>query len=500
MTRPRSPSRRWLASAALLAVVSLSHAARAETLSAEEAVGRAATQNPTLRAALLDLTAAHHAVEAEKGARQPTFAASVTGERAEGIASTGQAATRTESLSVSSSAAVRYTTDIGTSLEAGVAGSSSWRSAGSSAGVTGPTYTGQAYVTARQPLLRGAGTDVVLAPYAQAQASAVAADKQRDVVASQTALDVLRAYWELWYAEQAVAVQESALVAAQQQVADAKARAETLGTGTRVDVLQFSTSAASIADALSQARANRAARALELGRVLGMDPSLSASLRATGAPPPGGEIPSDEAITRAVTERSNELAAARADLDATRSRVAAAEDADQVRLDAFATVSAGTLWANDSLPGLTLPGGRPAFSVLGGLELELPLGGGRQSADAARARAQLSASQARYQARVDALKAEASSLRVSLKASLEQVELASETARMAGELAQAERQRMLLGTTTSADVVKAEQTAREAELRKLRAAVTQTTSRLELEHATGALLDRFAPAFGGRSS
>jgi outer membrane protein TolC len=482
----------------------MSRGARAETLSAEEAVSRAAAQSPTLRAALLDLASAEHAVEAERGARQPTLAASVAGEHAENLGSAGATATtaRTASQSVSSSVALRYTTDIGTSLEAGASGAATWRSGGSSSAASplGPSYAGQAYVTARQPLLRGAGKDAVLAPYAQAQASAVAADKQRDVVASQTALDVLRAYWELWYADQAVAVQEAALAAAQQQVADAKARAETLGTGTRIDVLQFSTSAASIADALSQARASRSARAIELGRVLGMEPSLSASLEATGAPPPAADVPAEEAVARAVSERSSELAAARAEIDATRSRVAVADDADQPRLDLFTTASVGTLWADDNLPGLTLPGGRPAFSVIGGIELELPLGGGRYSADAARARSQLAAAQERYQARLDAIKAEASSLRVSLKAAGEQVALASETARMASELADAERQRMRIGTTTPSEVVRAEQTASEAELRRLRAAVTQATARLELEHATGALLDRFASVFGGRSS
>ncbi|HTN91595.1 MAG TPA: TolC family protein, partial [Sorangium sp.] len=195
-----------------------------------------------------------------------------------------------------------------------------------------------------------------------------------------------------------------------------------------------------------------------------------------------------------------ELAALRADLDATRARVGAAEDADQVRLDVFATASVGTLWENDALAGLALPGGRPAFSVLGGLDVELPFGGGRASADAARSRTQLAAAEARYQARAEAIAAEISALRVSLEAAADQVALAAETARTAGELAEAERQRLQLGIATSSDVVQAEQTLREAELRRLRAAVTELTSRFQLEHATGALLDRFASVLSRRSS
>ncbi|WP_437585442.1 TolC family protein [Sorangium sp. So ce1000] len=505
MTFTRSVPLPWLASLALAATCSLSAAARAETLTAEEAVRRAASQNPSLRAALLEATAARQAVAAEEGARRPTLSASVTGEykesfgrvaRESGVAEGNGAGElqRSSGTSVASNAALRYTTDVGTSLEVGASARTP------ADGTPGPNYGAQAYVSARQPLLRGAGTDAVLAPYVQARASAVAAEQERELAASQTTLDVLGAYWELWYAEQAIGVQEQALAAAERLLADAKARAETLGTGTKVDVLRFSTSAASIADALSQARATRSERAITLGRALGMAPASAASLAPTGAPPSLGALPPVDALVRAASERSLELAALRADLDAQRARVSAAEDADQVRLDLFATASMDGQWVRDGLPGISLPGGRPAFGVLGGIEVELPLGGGRASADAARARTQLAAAEARYQARAEAIAAEVSSLRASLEAAADQVALAAETARMAGELAEAERQRLSLGTATSADVVQAEQTRREAELRRLRAAVTELTSRLQLDHETGALLLRFASVLPRRSS
>ncbi|WP_234022587.1 TolC family protein [Sorangium cellulosum] len=503
MTLTRSVPMPWLAALALAAACSLSSAARAETLSAEQAVGRAASQNPTLRAALLEAAAARQAVAAEQGARKPVLSASVTGRYAETLGGTDADATRTVDKSVASSVALQYTTDVGTALEVGASTGTSWRTiAGGpiASGTFGPNYDAEAHVSARQPLLRGAGTDAQLAPVVAAQASAVAAERDRDLAASQTALDVLGAYWELWYAEQAIAVQEQALAAAQRQLADARARAEVVGTGTRVDVLQFSTTAASIADALSQARASRAAKAIELGRALGMSPEQAASLAPTGEPPSLGAVPTAAALTRAMSERSQELAALRADLEAQRARLRAAEDADQVRLDLFATASVGTLWVNEPATGLSLQGGRPAFGVLGGIDLELPFGGGRASAEAARARTQLAAAEARYQARADAIAAQMSSLRVSLVAAADQVALAVEAARMAGELAEAERQRLKLGIATSSDVVQAEQTLREAELRRLRAVVTALTSRFELDHAAGALLERFASVLSRRSS
>ncbi len=488
-----------------LCVASFAGVAQAEALSAEGAVSRAARENPSLRAALLDAAAAQHAARAEKGARDPNLVASVQGEHSENISrpglSGGQgidgAASRSIGNSIDANAALRYTTDIGTELELGTAAGTSWnRTTWSGASPLpenlqiGPTYTAQAYLSARQPLLRGAGRDSQLAPLRQAESAARAAESRRELDASQTALDVLSAYWELWYADRAVLVQEQALGVAQRLSSDAKLRANTLGTGSEVDVLQFSTSAASIADALSQARAARTTRAIELGRVLGLAPAQSAALEAVSDPPELGPAPAIDGLTRELRATSPELAALRSDLERAQSRAAVARDADRPRVDLFATASVGTLW--DDSADFSLSGGRPTYGVVGGVELELPLGSGRYSEDAARARAELAAAEARYQAEVDALSASVSSLGVNLDAAREQVELTTQTAATAGKLAEAERQRALLGTTTSQNVVTAEQTLREAELRRLRALVSQLSTRFELEHSTGKLLDRFA--------
>src|SRR5262245_60103674 len=182
MTRPRSRSR-WLAPLLVAAAWLQSLPASAETLTAEQAVGRAAARSPTLRAALLELAAARHAVAGEEGAREPVLVASVTGQYVETTGSgSGDVPKLNNSKSVGSSVALRYTTDVGTALEVGASTDATWRSVGGSgaggagaADPAGPTYTAGAYVSVRQPLLRGAGADSVLAPYAQAQASAVAA-------------------------------------------------------------------------------------------------------------------------------------------------------------------------------------------------------------------------------------------------------------------------------------------------------------------------------------
>src|SRR4051812_19490326 len=210
-----------------LAVATSAGVARAETLSAEQAVSRAAQNNPSLRAALLDSRAAGYAVAAERGARDPNLVASVQAEHSETIARPGlsgvangspDAASRSVQNAVSANAAVSYRTDIGTQLELGTKTGTSWNSntwTGTGALPDnlniGPTYDAQAYLSARQPLLRGAGADVELAPLHQAEAASRAAQSRQQDSASQTALDVLSAYWALWYADSAVAVQEQAL-------------------------------------------------------------------------------------------------------------------------------------------------------------------------------------------------------------------------------------------------------------------------------------------------
>jgi outer membrane protein len=485
--------------------------AQRQTLSADQAVKRAAQNNATLRAALLDAAAARHAVDAERGARDPNLVASLQVEHSETFdratdngalvsaddpVALVDGSSRTMANRLSSKLGVTYTTNIGTQLEVGTAAGVSWDkttssglSAVPSALGIGPSYSADAYLSARQPLLRGAGKDVQLAPLRQAQSSARAAEARGEQAASQTALDVLEAYWALWYADRAVEVQEQAASVARRLVSDAELRANTLGTGAEVDVLQFSTSAASIADALSRARAERTARAIDLGRLLGVAPGQASRLAAEGATPELGAAPVLDPSFADVTA-SPELAALRSEIQRAEARAAVVRDADQPRVDLFATASVGTLW--DDRSGASWSGGRPAFGVLGGVEIALPLGSGRTPGDAAAAADELAAARARYQAQALALAAQASTLSVNLSAAAEQVELTRATAGMATRLAEAERQRLLLGTTTAQNVVTAEQTSREAELRRLQALVGQASARFELEHTTGTLLDRFA--------
>src|SRR5690606_10238217 len=100
----------------------------------------------------------------------------------------------------------------------------------------------------------------------------------------------------------------------------------------------------------------------------------------------------------------------------------------------------------------------------------------------AQAREELRAAEARYEAEAEAVEAQVASLVIELEAAAQQVDLAEQTAELAGQLAEAEKQRLELGSGTPAELVRAQQSHRESELRHLRAVVNQATARYRLEH------------------
>ena len=128
-------SSRWLTSATLLATLGLTaRDAAAETLTPQQALEKAAQQNPALKASLLDIKAAKLAVAAEQNARVPVLVAATSGEYTESIGPTD----RTDSEAIRASTGVQLKTDVGTTIETGVQSDVVWRN------LTGTTPASQA--------------------------------------------------------------------------------------------------------------------------------------------------------------------------------------------------------------------------------------------------------------------------------------------------------------------------------------------------------------------
>ncbi|MBX3245631.1 MAG: TolC family protein, partial [Myxococcales bacterium] len=245
----------------------------AQTLTAEAALATALTESPELRATLLDTLAARAATRAAADARTPIFRAGVDTSFRENFSGTAVGVVRNDNRAVGGSLGLSWVSDLGTTVSLDVTSSAQWRTVNRDPSTRlsftiGPNYVGQALVTARQPLLRGGGRDAVLAAEREAEALEHSSMHQRDALASQLVRDVLVAYWELWYAERALAVDREAEGLAERQLREAEQRVE-LGTFAPTEALRFGSELARLREARRGSEATRRARALELARLLG---------------------------------------------------------------------------------------------------------------------------------------------------------------------------------------------------------------------------------------
>lgn len=479
--------------ASLLLMLSWPAEGMAQQLTAEEALALAAENNPSLEAAAQDAVAARYGREAERDAVRPTVTASVGASRNERFSATSQGPVLNEDHGGDASLGVAHTGALGTRVSAQVTSSMLWQTVNLTAGTTtavtiGPIYRGQVSLSATQPLLRGAGRDATRASFERARAIERQAGHLHDQAASELARDVLTAYWELWYAQRAVDVQQQALALATQQLDEATRRQDTLGTMARADVLRFATEQLTVQNALVTSTQQRDARALELGRLLARQTAGGQALVAITAPALDAYALDLASALAQTLANSSEWLAVEAEIQAAEEALRATADADQTRLDLIVSGSMAGIWTDDMLEGLALPGGRPAFSVGGRIELELPVGGGRASGAHAQAAAQLLAARARAHAREMAIETELATLFTELDAAHTRVGQSSAQSTLAEELAAAERERLALGTTTPVVLIEAQQQARAAILQRDRAVLDEVLVVLRLRHRTGELL------------
>lgn len=470
--------------------------ARAEVLSVQGAVARALNDNPLLLAAQQDRSAARHGVSAERGARLPSAFAVAALQRNERFNAARAGIVRNEDWLATGELGLRYLTPLGSQLELGVQTNRTVRNtlvtpADTDVVSIGPNYGAQAYLSVRQPLLRSAGPKGVLGPLRQAEATERQAEHDEQRISSQLVLDVLSAYWELWYAQRAVVVQEAAEDLASTQLRQMNQRVDDLGMASRAEALRFESELATLRETSVLARTTLRLRAIELSWLLG-DSTPSDELTASSEPPEAADLQPLAELRARLLASSPELAAMKAQVEVARIRARIADNANAPRVDLLASGTMTGLWTDDELPGLQLPSGRPALGAMLGVEFDAPLGRSRESGEAARADAQWRAARSRYEALANALVADVVSSHAEVAQSVERVRLAREAVAVAAALAEAERQRYQLGSATSLDVVLAQQNHRQSELRRLRAVVDRTVAQLRLEHQLGRLLELHA--------
>lgn len=469
----------------------------AETLRADSVLREAIEKNPSLRAAVSDLAAAQASTASESARYDPTLTVSL-----------GATHTKSPSLSPGSSSVLVGTSDVaqadatlsktlawGTQVYASV-GSTASRSStpfllGSAQGgsaplllTVGPGYLFSAKVGVTQPLLRGAGREVTLAPYYQAASRENASQRERDRQASALARDVLVAYWELWYASKAIEVDRRAHETAKAQRDDAMARMNT-GSLARADVLTFETQLSTKEETLLQTELERSTRESELARLLGRD--RVSELALSEAEPPTPNDISGELVERALLH-SPDVASKDAAVSVAEVGERTAADAYRPKLDLDAWLQAQGL-GNDDVPGaFSQLAGFGVLSAHVGLTLELPLTGTRRRSEASRARAETDTARNNLDATRKEVTSEVTTTIRKRDLARKRIELAAASAKYAEQQLTAQQALFASGSGTALQVVQAQDNVQAANKRLGRARADLVQAHLALSHLVGGLL------------
>jgi len=492
---PLGPLGPMALAAALLLGLPTSARAQGTRLNEADAIGEAMDHNPSLRASLHDYQQAHQSVLAEESLYIPTWLADAGVTHSESPRLAQDSTTISKSDSIDLGTELRHTFPWGTAFSVRFEGSRTTTTSqlvpGSDQTVTtGPGYSLLGRVAVTQPLLRGFGSDVGEASLRQAMLSRTAAERARDRAASEMLRDVLEAYWELWYVERALGIEQEAAGLAIRRRDDAK-RQVAAGSMAPVAVLPFETRAAELEQSVLASEAQGQQQSLGLGLLLGRDPTTADQLHAETTEIP--EVPprNREAVLQAAVDQSVVVAQQKAQLALARDRVTVAGEAERPRLDLEAYVQTQGLGNRNVPPALEQFGTFDALSAHVGLVFELPLMGGRRSAQRRAAEASVDANRERLYAAEQQAKAEAAAELVRLEQARRRVQLAASMAEVATQNVEAQQKRYEQGDAITLEVHEAEDELRRAQLGVTRAKVDAVQANIRIDHLTGELLRRY---------
>jgi outer membrane protein len=493
----------------LVCITCQGKAQEARSLSERDVVATAVTNNPTLHVALLRAEQSRYNLSAEQALYVPIFDANAgyTHSRTPSLLGptfdqTGMrvvpADTRISGSEVIDvGAGISKPFAYGTVLSASLSGQRSSRTSleqQAVLGASGPGYALVGRLTATQPLLRGAGTDVGLASLRQAKLSLSANQLAAQAAASGLLSQVVSAYWELWYSAEAVHINEASRELARVQQEQARQQVQS-GALAPASALPYATQLAVLEETVLAARTDVLERELSLSQLLGQPSGIGQSLSAADGP----QVPlADEPVLLSAVSDALHNSYARKQLQTQlailKDQLKIAGDPLRPRLDLDAYVQAQGLGNQRVPPAFQQFGQMDAVSAHVGLTFEMPLTDTRRSAQMQAA--QLAAHVAEKQLQENELEVRSSvaSAIVQRRAAREKLELASQTEKIAREQAAAERARFQAGGSIAITVQQAEDSYRQAQLRVQRARVDLVLADLSLAELRGQLLARYADA------
>jgi outer membrane protein len=459
-------------------------------IDARTAVQRALGSSPSYAATTLGVAQAQQDVLAEEG-RYPFIFDAGAGHTSTGSPG-GTQRTYDATLGLSRSFAT------GTSAELRVLGQRfendrDLSSTGSTLTSIGDGYAATARATVRQPLLRGAGTSVGELGLRTARQSRTLNEQAQKRAQSELVRDVLLAYWELWYADESVRIERSALDLARAQEAQAIAQQQA-GALAPADVYAFSTRVAGLEESMVTALAAREDRSRELSRLMGVSADQAPELSASDAPEPG-PLPTASEVAAALRSGSLELAELESQIKLARTRAEVAGDANRPRLDLEGYLETT---GQDEAPGgaVESAGSFDWWTVHVGATFELPLDGTRRRAERESALLAVRIAEQNFRAARDRLATDAVNTVAQARTAEQRVGLSARTVQIAEKAHEAARGRFELGGGIAIQVQQAEEDLRRARLSHARTRVELVQSEIVVRHLAGTLAGEFVRAPG----
>lgn len=463
-------------------------------LSAQDAVRLAAQHSPTLRSALIEVERAAVLVRGEDKRYTPLFTSQLDYVHSTNPSLHTSGVSSGTNDAVNAQVAINqqfaWGTLVAAELTLGRTSSKYVSPQFPDPTSLGPGYGLELRLSATQPLLRGAGRTLWEAELRSARLVERTARTAAEQAGSEVAQAVLTAWWELWYAEQAVRIQQAAKETAERQVAEAQVKVDA-GAMARLAVLPLRSSLATIEEQLLAAETTVRTARITLARLVGG--SLAASDLVTG----GGEAPAVTALDLPLAQAIDdamvgavELTQLRANVEQARLQVAVAEEQAELKLDASAWVSLQGLGNQSVGDAVTQFGEFGAVSGGVSVALELPVNRTTLRSAAAAARLSVDAAAERLRAAEEQVAQQVAELYEQAASAQARIALAERTAAIARETAEGQAISFESGAGTALEVVTAQQDQRQAALRVVRARVDYELARLALLHLTGRLLDR----------
>jgi outer membrane protein TolC len=502
MSKPTTPR---LLVAALAAILPTSaHAQPAPTTVDERlAVELASRHNPTLKAALLDeqQAAALVSFAEDQYPLLMQFDVGATHLRNPSLVTDGVQTSTNDSVVLG--AELKKTFPWGTGLNFRTEGS--WvRSTspavfpGSSELVLGPGWGLLSRLTLVQPLLRGFGTDIGDAELRMSRLDKTAAERARDRAASDLLRETLSAYWELWYAHEAVRINLAARTLAETERAEQQARIDA-GATAPAEIYPFEAQVAELDEAVVLAELEREQRALALALQLGQVGDGAEKLQAAAGDPPDMQpLPSVAELRQDARQSSPELAELDVQIAQARERWQIAGEQERARLDLEGWVQIEGLGNDEVPPALEQYATLGALSAHVGLVYEFPVTGSRYDKQRAAAQRAIEVTEARREAVEQQVDNQLSQLISQAKAARQRLRLANRTVEVAQKQRQAAKARFELGEGLAIEIQRAEDTLQRARLRATRARVDWVLATIAIDHLTGRLLRRYARYLPGR--